>query len=140
MAELKTAKYIRTLDTRASRHKEVTTPIPFIDSDKDFGNMGFHMYWQTIDKPFVMAPESHRHDFPQFLYFLGGDVTNLTDLGGVIEFTLSEDGKTMEKHIITKATMIYIRPGLFHNPMVFKKVTKPILTGDLYFATDYTRM
>jgi hypothetical protein len=140
LAELITSKYVRTLESRASRHKEVTTPVPFVDSDKTFGNMGFHTYWQTIDKPFVMAAESHRHDFPQFLYFLGGDGSNLLDLGGVIEFTLSEDGKKMEKHIITKATMIYIRPGLYHNPMVFKKVTKPILTGDLFFAAEYTRM
>jgi hypothetical protein len=140
MAELITAKYVRTLPTRSPRHKEVTTPVPFINSDENFGNMGFEMYWQTICKPFVMASESHRHDFPQFLYFLGTDPSNLPDLGGVIEFTLSEDGKTMEKHIITQATIIYIRPGLFHNPMVFKKVTKPILTGDLFFAKEYSRV
>jgi hypothetical protein len=55
-----------------------------------------------------------------------------------IYFTLSENGKTLEKHTITKATMIYAR-DLYHRPLVFKEVTKPISTGDIYFAKKYER-
>ncbi len=86
-----------------------------------------------------MASEPHKHDFPQYLMFSSLDADDLIDLGGIIEMTLSEDGKTMEKHIITKATTIYIPAGLYHNPLVFKTVTKPILTMDLYFSNKYER-
>jgi hypothetical protein len=35
-----------------------------------------------------------------------------------IDFSLSENGKTLEKHIITKATMIFAR-DLYHRPPGF---------------------
>ncbi|MGD0794664.1 MAG: hypothetical protein ABR958_03600 [Dehalococcoidales bacterium] len=139
MAALKTAKYVREAPARKPNHKEVTTMVPTITSDESFGNLGFHMYWQTIKVPFTMASEPHRHDFPQYLTFSSFDVDDLVNLGGVIEITLSEDGKMMEKHTITKATTIYVPAGLYHNPLVFKKVTKPILMMDLYFSSKYER-
>ncbi len=139
MAALKTAKYVREAPTRKPNHKEVTTMVPTLTSDENFGNLGFHMYWQTVTVPFTMAPEPHKHDFPQYLIFLGSDANDIVDLGGIIELTLSEDGKTMEKHVITKATTVYIPAGLYHCPLVFKKVTKPILTSDLYFSNKYER-
>ena len=139
MDALKTAKYVREDVARKAHHKEVTTMVPTVTSDEAFGNLGFHMYWQTIKVPFVMASEPHRHDFPQYLMFSSCDADDLVDLGGVIEITLSEDGKTMEKHTITKATTIYVPAGLYHNPLVFKEVTKPILMMDLYFSQKYER-
>ena len=44
--------------------------------------------------------------------------------------SLGEDVENMEKHVLTKATAIYIPAGLYHCPLVFKEVTRPIaLTG-----------
>jgi hypothetical protein len=139
MAPLKTSKYVRELPTRQPNHKEVTTMVPTLTSDENFGNLGFHMYWQTIKVPFTMAAEPHRHDFPQYLTFSSFDVDDLVNLGGIIELTLSEDGQTIEKHVITRATTVYVPAGLYHNPLVFKKVTKPILMIDLYFSQKYER-
>jgi hypothetical protein len=139
MAVLKTAKYVREAPTRPSNHKEVTSPIPTLTSDERFGNLGFHSYWEAITQAFVMAADSHKHDFPQYLTFLGGDITNMIDLGGEIEFTLSEDGKNLEKHVITRATTIYVPAGLYHGPLIIKRVTRPILFIDLYFAKTYER-
>lgn len=140
MAELKTANYLRTGVTRPSRHDEVTTPIPIMTSDENFGNMGFTIYWECIDKPFLMESNNHKHDFPQYLIFLGGDPTNMLDLGGEVELTLSEDGIHTEKHVITKATTIYIPAGLYHCPLNFKRVTKPYIFIDLFFSRAYKRL
>jgi len=139
LATLKTAKYVREAPTRPSNHKEIVGPIPTLASDENFGNLGFNTYWEAITVPFIHAKGSHKHEFPQYIIFMGGDITNLTDLGGEIELTLSEDGKNLEKHIITRATTVYIPPGLFHGPLIYKKVTKPILFIDLYFAKQYER-
>jgi hypothetical protein len=136
---LETAKYVREAPTRKPHHEEVTTMVPTLASDEDFGNLGFNMYWQTVTVPFTLSPEMHKHDFTQYLIFLSTDPDDLVDFGGEIEFTLSKDGKDMEKHIITKATEVYIPAGLYHCPLVFKKVTKPILVIDLYFSKEYGR-
>lgn len=139
MAMLTTDKYVREAPTRKPNHKEVTTMVPTITSDENFGNMGWRMYWQTVKVPFTMASEAHKHDFPQYLTFSSLDADDLINLGGVIEITLSEDGKIMEKHNITRATTIYIPAGLYHGPLIFKEVTKPILMIDMYFADKYER-
>ncbi len=139
MTNFTTSKYVREAPARKPNHKEVTTMVPTLTSDETFGAMGFRTYWQTIKVPFTMASEPHKHDFPQYLMFSSLDADDLINLGGIVEITLSEDGKHMETHTITKATTIYIPAGLYHNPLVFKKVTKPILFMDLYFADKYER-
>ncbi len=139
MQVLNTAKYVKELPTQKSPHPELTVPKPFASADENFGNMGFTTYWECINKAFTMNPNPHQHPFPQYLTFLGGDITNMTDLGGIIELTLGEDLKHLEVHTITKATMVYIAPGLYHCPIVYKKITKPILFNDLFFGAKYSR-
>jgi hypothetical protein len=75
--------------------------------------------------------------------FVGGDITNMVDLGGEVEFSLGEDPEHMEKFVFTEARMVFIPAGLYHSPLNFKKVndpSKPILFHDLYFAPSYTRL
>jgi len=69
-------------------------------------------------------------------------MTNMMDLGGVVELTLSEDGVNLEKFIITEATNVYVPKGLYHCPLNFKKINdpkKPILFHDLFFSPEYKR-
>jgi hypothetical protein len=139
MSELVTAKYLRTGVTRPSNHKEVTAPIITMSSDENFGDLGFTMYWETVTQPFVMANDTHKHDFPQYLTFLGGDPTNFLDLNGEVELALSVDGVNLERHTITTATNVYIPAGLYHSPLIFKRVDKPIIFIDCYFAKAYKR-
>ena len=140
MAEKATEKYIREAPVRPPSNAEITAPIPFLMSDGSFGDEGFNIYYEAIEVPFALndAPP-HQHPFPQYLTFLGGDITNMPDLGGEVEMTLSEDGKKLDKYTFTKATQIYIPAGLWHCPLIFTKVTKPILFVDIFFAAKYRK-
>lgn len=140
MADLVTAKYIRETPTRPSNHPEVTSPLPTLTSDEGYGDLGFHIYWEAVTVPFLMNPDSHRHAFPQYLCFLGGDITNMLDLGGEIELVLGEDEDHLETHIITKASTVYVPAGLYHCPLTFTKVSKPILFMDVILAKMYERL
>ncbi len=139
MAEMKTAKYVRTGVTMPSQHEKVEQPIIALNSDENYGNLGFSVFWECIPAPFEMVSEHHNHDFPQYLCFLGGDGKDMLDLGGEVELTLSEDGKNLEKHVITKATTVYIPAGLYHCPLNFKRVDKPIIFMNIFFAKEYSR-
>jgi hypothetical protein len=86
-----------------------------------------------------MNPDNHNHPFPQYLCFLGGNPNNLLDLGGEVELTLSEDGVHMEKHIITTSSTVYIPSGLYHCPLTFTRVDKPMIFIDLFFARAYKK-
>ena len=139
MAEMETAKYIRSGVHRSSRHTQVSGPVIVLNSDEGYGDMGFTMYWQGITEPFEMMPDTHQHDFPQYLCFLGSNPLNLLDLGGEVELTLSEDGVHLEKHIITTATTVYIPSGVYHCPLNFQRVDKPMIFIDCFFARAYAQ-
>jgi mannose-6-phosphate isomerase-like protein (cupin superfamily) len=137
------AKYFRKglVDT-PTPHPEVSAPRLSLKSDEEYGNRQFSMSWWAISEPFVMVTEHHKHDFDQFLVFVGGDITNMVDLGGEVELTLSEDGVNTETFIITEATTIFVPKGLYHCPLNFKKINdprKPILFHDLFFSPTYGR-
>jgi hypothetical protein len=139
MTSMQTAKYIRTNTTRPSYHLEVTAPIPVLQCDEEYGNKGFWMYWKCIEKPYVDELETHKHDFDQYLVFLGGDPKNMLDLGGKVELTLSEDGINKEVHTFTGYTTVYIKAGLYHCPLVYKKVTTPIIFYDFVNTMQYNK-
>jgi hypothetical protein len=143
MSRAELEKYMRKgVVATETPHPEVSAPRLGLHSDKDYGNMNFSMSWWAITEPFEMVSECHAHDFGQFLIFAGGDLTNMPDLGGEVELTLSLDGKNLEKFIITEATTVYVPAGLYHCPLNFKKINdpkKPILFHDLFFSPEYKR-
>jgi hypothetical protein len=138
------AKYVRKgIVTKPTPHPEVSAPRLGLKSGGEFGNIDFSMSWWAITEPFVMVTDCHKHDFDQFIIFAGGNLTNMPDLGGVVELGLSEDGKNIETQVITEATTIFVPAGLYHGPLNFKKIndpSKPILFHDLFFSPDYRRV
>jgi hypothetical protein len=140
MVGLFTAKYIREAPTRPSDHFEITSPIPTLSSEENYGDLGFQIYWEAITVPFTMNPESHKHDFPQYLCFMGGDITRMTELGGEIEIALGLDKNHLEKHTITRASTVYLPPGLYHCPLVFKKITRPVMFMEINCAGLYKKL
>ena len=136
-------KYLRKSgSTRKNPDPEVTANGISMKSDAGFGNLNFALGCRAITKPFYMVKTCHYHDFDQFLLFTGGDGTNMSDLGGVVELTLSKDGKKLEKFTITQATSVYIPAGMYHCPLNFKKVNdpkKPIIFHNLFFSNKYKK-
>jgi mannose-6-phosphate isomerase-like protein (cupin superfamily) len=64
----------------------------------------------------------HVHKFPEMLCFIGGRAEDIRDFGAEIEFTIGG-----EKHIITEPAVVSIPSGVKHCPIVFTKVTKPLV-------------
>jgi mannose-6-phosphate isomerase-like protein (cupin superfamily) len=145
MAESKYEKYIRReviAEDVSEVHPQITKPVLRMTSDESFGNHGFRLGWCPVTEPFEMVSETHAHDCDQYLIFVGGDATNMVDLGGEVELTLGEEGGELEKFVFTKATMVYVPAGLLHCPLNFRKVNdpaKPILFHDFFFSTEYKR-
>jgi len=108
---------------RTYHHPEIKFPIPQFEFKEKIGfeKMAFNTYNEHITKAFTHAPQAHVHNFPQFLIYLG-DTENIMEIDADIEFNLSIDGKNLEKHKITKATSIFIPPGLRHGPIIYRKV------------------
>jgi hypothetical protein len=67
---------------------------------------------------------SHSHNFQEFLAWYGADPHNPDDFEAEVVFHLGEE---MEKHIITRPTIVSLPPGLVHCPMEITRVCKPII-------------
>jgi len=93
-----------------------------------------------ITQPFMMVSQPHQHDFPQYLYFFSANPGDQRIFDAEIEITLGEDGVHGEKHIITQPTSLYIPAGLFHGPLNFRVINKPMLFIDIAVANEYKRV
>ena len=103
---------------------------------------GFRLATFAITEPFEMVEHTHTHDFDQYLSFYGGDMRNMLDLGGEVEFTLGEEGEELETFIFTKPFMVHIPPGVRHCPLRYTRVddpAKPMIHQDLCFTDEYIR-
>ena len=91
-------------------------------------SMGYH----CISKP-ISFDEPHSHDFEEVLCFIGGDPTNIMDLGAEVEFHL--DGK---KHIINRPAVVSIPKGMVHCPIFIRNVKKPIVFLEVSLTRIWT--
>jgi hypothetical protein len=82
--------------------------------------------------PGAAEPNSHAHDFDEIVTFIGNNVEDPYDLGGEIEFWLED-----EPQILTKSCIIFLPKGMFHGPLIIRRVDRPIFhtamgTGPIY--------
>ena len=65
---------------------------------------------------------THMHKTPEVVVHVGTNPDDPYDLGGEVVMYMGEE---MEKHVITRSTLIYIPANMIHAPWIIKKVTRP---------------
>jgi hypothetical protein len=80
------------------------------------------------------GPESHTHDFDEFIGFVGTDTAHPEELGGEIRFYIGDDYYT-----ITKSCLVYIPRGVPHSPILVPKLERPIIHFSGGNGGDYKR-
>ena len=110
----------------------ILSPTISFRGNSDLPGAGINMGFRYYVKPFKMELQSHHHDVDEYLFFLGGQLPDLTaNFDAEIEIFL---GPEYERHIITRPCILYIPRGFEHNPMDIKKVGKPLLFMPLHLA------
>ena len=84
----------------------------------------------------MINDKNHKHDFAQYLCFFSSSPQDAEDFGAEIELALGEE---QEKQVITSPTVAYIAAGLYHGPLVVKKLRKPFLFIDVAMTGRYSR-
>jgi hypothetical protein len=64
----------------------------------------------------------HRHIYDEYLLFLSTDPNDMENLGGEVEFWMGG-----EKHLITKSTAVFVPKGIWHAPLIMRKVDRPYI-------------
>ena len=88
---------------------------------------GFNTSFQIFTKPLFVDRIQHRHPQDEYLIFLGASFPNVFEFDADIQFTLGKEGEGEEIYHITKPTIVRIPAGVYHCPLKFERVDKPIL-------------
>jgi hypothetical protein len=124
--------------------KEGSSKPTFITSTRQLGGKwgGGHLSVDCmhVTKAHTMVPQPHKHEFPQYLHFFSENPNDSRDFDAVIEFTVGDSPENGQKYTITKPTAVYVAAGLYHGPLVFKTINKPVLFIDIAVTAKYSRV
>jgi hypothetical protein len=93
-----------------------------------------------VTKPHTMISQPHKHEFPQYLNFFSVNPEDSRDFDAEIEFTVGDSPENGQKYIIKKPTSVYVAAGLYHGPLIFKVINKPVLFVDIAVTGKYSRV
>jgi len=108
------------------------TPQAYFRGEACMPGANYHVGFQVIAGPVVMEEPHCHHGIEEYLVIIGADLTNIWDFDAEIEIMLGDDVDHMEKFIIDKPVIVRIPPNLWHCPIYFNKVNKPILWQAVY--------
>ena len=106
-------------------HHEVVYPVIYTGSSLIGSKEPVRRTWMPVSDPHVLASKAHYHEYHEYIVFYGTNPDDISDLGGVVEFTIGENKDDLTVFTIDKSTQFYIKPGLWHSPMVFTKINDP---------------
>jgi len=133
---VRTNEYGHLFSTRLRENSFIPEIVPgpwaHFRGDSDLPGAKLSMGWKLYTKPYRMEMESHHHDHDEYQFYLGA---TLPDLVGSFDAEIEVFiGPEFERHIIKKATVLYLPAGLEHNPMDIRRVGKPLLFSSCELA------
>jgi len=130
------------LHAKSQPHHEVVYPVIYTGSSLFDAKEQIRRTWMPVSDPHTLANRAHYHEFLEYIVFYGSDPENISDLGGIVEFTIGENKDDLTVFRIDKATQFFIKPGLWHSPMVFTEIkdpNKPIIFCEVSYVGAFGR-
>ena len=101
------------------------------------GSNFYFIHWVLPhDKPHMtVGHPAHIHSEAELLIHIGTNPADPDDLGAEVELCM---GPEMEKHIITRSTIICLPANFVHGPWRILKVTRPFMIVTVNQSTKHT--
>ncbi len=96
--------------------------------------------YDVIYKEHTMEEPHFHNAVPEYLIFTGANLVNPFDFDAEIEIMVGDDPDNMEKHVITAPTVVRIPPNVWHCPINFKRVTKPVNFMPIYLDGSWSKI
>ena len=87
----------------------------------------YHVGWQVFTAANDMEDTHIHQGAEEYIFFMGADPMNIFDFDCEIEMLFGDDPDHMESKIITKPTVVRIPPNVWHCPIRFRKMNKPLM-------------
>jgi len=89
----------------------------------------------VVRKPYMFHEPTHKHNFTEFFFFFGSNPMDMNEFDAEVEFTF---GKEREKHVISSPAVVTIAPGVYHCPLNFARIGKPIYCLEAFLTSKYS--
>jgi hypothetical protein len=87
----------------------------------------YHVGWQVFTDSNDMEGTHIHQGVDEYLFFMGADPMNIFDFDAEIEMRFGDDPDHLESRIISKPTVVRIPPNVWHCPILFRNVKKPLI-------------
>ena len=110
------------------------TPQAYFRGETYLPGANYHVGFQVFTAANDME-EAHFHQgVDEYVFFMGADPMNIFDFDAEIDFYIGNDPDNMELYKITKPTVVRIPPTVWHSPILFRKMNKPLLFQAAFLA------
>lgn len=113
--------------------KEVTkwgawcpSPQAYFRGDIYMENANYNVGWQIFTAANDMENPHFHQGADELIFFMGADPQNIFDFDCEIEFFIGDDPDHMESKIFTRPFVVRLPPTVWHCPIRFRKVNKPV--------------
>jgi hypothetical protein len=89
----------------------------------------------AVRKPYMFHEPLHKHLFTEYFYFFGSNPMNMHEFDANVEYTF---GPEREKHVMTSPTIVTAVPGVYHCPLNYARVGKPIYCLEAFMTSGYS--
>ena len=103
------------------------SPQTYFRGDIYMEDATYNVGWQIFTAANDMEEPHFHQGVDEYIFFMGADPKNIFDFDAEIEILLGDDPDKMESKIITKPTVVRLPPTVWHCPIKFRKMKKPIL-------------
>jgi hypothetical protein len=133
-------EYVFTIPQQFHNWYGVQTPRGFYKGNLMIPNSKFYMDFTGIIKPQPNEHSHTHHAVDEYLVFTGADLNNFFDWDAEIDIFLGEDPDRMEVFTLTQPTIVRIPPKLYHCPINFRRITKPVMFSAIYPDGDWSKI
>lgn len=96
--------------------------------------------YNIVQKACTIGETHMHHAVEEYIFFTGADITNFFDFDAEAEIQIGESPDNMETYTITEPTVVRIPAGMWHGPVVFKRVGAPVNFEPFYPSGNYGRV
>jgi hypothetical protein len=100
----------------------------------------FYMDFTGILKPQPMEIPHTHHAVDEYLVFTGADFNNFFDFDAEVDIWLGEDPDRLEMFTLREPTIVRVPPKLYHCPIHFRRIDKPIMFSAIYLDGDWSKI
>ena len=103
------------------------SPQAYFRGDIYMEDADYNVGWQIFTAANDMEEPHFHQGADEYIFFMGADPKNIFDFDAEIEIFIGDDPDHMESRMITEPTVVRLPPTVWHCPIRFRRMKKPLL-------------